>query len=119
MTIFTPDVVGYVELTINRPGVGGTYVLGIYQQPVGTTFQIVANIQPADHEDLMKLPELERSKEVIVLFTPTELKPGNQSAKQNPDTFDYLGNTYEVFKVAVYRMGVLDHTEAICVRTSQ
>jgi len=119
MTIFTPDVVGYVNLTVTRPGTNGTYVLGIYQQPVSSSFSIVANVQPADYEDLLKLPELERSKDVILVLTPTELKPGNQSLKQKSDTFIYKGNTYEVYKVAVYEMGVLDHTEAICVRVSQ
>jgi hypothetical protein len=118
MTTFNPVAVGSVNVNVTRPGTGGTYVLGVYQVPVSTTFTIKANIQPADSEDLLKLPELERTKDVIIVFTPTVIKAGNQATQQKADVISWQGYNYEVYRVATYAMGVLDHTEAICVRVS-
>lgn len=118
MTTFDPTSVGFVNLTVTRPGTGGTYVLGLYQEPVAATFVIKANIQPCDFEILRKMPELERADDVIVVFTPTVLKVGSRSNKQKADYFTWNGGVYEVFKAGTFSMGVQNHTEAICARIS-
>lgn len=118
MTIFNPTVVGFVNVMVKRPSISGTYVSGIYQDSVPTSFMIKANIQPAASEDLMRLPELERTKDPIMVYTATQLNAGSHVLKQSPDVITWNGNDYEVYSLATYSMGVLDHTEALCLRVT-
>lgn len=55
---------------------GGSYVQGVYAPTGESTFNITAIVIPAGGEQLLKLPEGERTKETFLLLSTTELKAG-------------------------------------------
>lgn len=103
-----------------RSGTGG-YVNGIWQEGVSTSSTIEVNIQPLKGWELMSMPEADRSREWVKIYTTSDLRgvqDGDVSTAA-PSTADLIvwdGRTFEVAKVSTYKMGVLDHTKAIAVR---
>lgn len=108
---------GQVEITVSR-SIGGTRVKGVYKPNPPTTLTIKANIQPIlKSTDTMLLPEGDRSKEMIKVYTVIPLIQRTEGANPTQgDTFVFDGKTWEVMKVISYKMGVLDHQKSICVR---
>lgn len=108
---------GQVEITVNRSS-GGTWVKGVYRPNASTPVVMKANIQPVlKSTDTMLLPEGDRSKEMIKVYTVAPLiqRIEGVSPKQG-DTFVFDGKTWEVIRVISYKMGILDHHKSICVR---
>ncbi len=65
-----------------------------------STFDIRANVQPANGKDLKVLPEARHADDIRVLYTGTELyttRPGFQ-----PDVVTIAGFLYEVFKIEAW-----------------
>lgn len=75
---------------------GGSYVNGIWTPGGSSTFSIVASIQPTSGEDLVRLPEGVRTRELVTVFTPTELQVKNAPAGTEADRIAYKGASYEV-----------------------
>jgi hypothetical protein len=75
---------------------GGMYANGIWVPLSFSTFEIVASIQPASGEDLVRVPEGVRTRELVTVFTPTELQVKNAPAGTEADRVAYKGATYEV-----------------------
>lgn len=79
---------------------------------------IKANVQPVlKSTDVRMLPEGDRSKAALMVFSNAEIcmqreGPDGWAA----DTFFWDGDEYEVMKSISYKMGVLDHYEAACMR---
>ncbi len=117
MTTYSPGLTGSITVTVNRYG-AATLNRG---QFTATTTPIVitdANIQPASKEDILRLPEGKRHKDVQIIFTATELFSAGNGGTSKGDRVEYDGREYEVFFTNTYRMGVLDHTEAIMVEVT-
>ncbi len=108
---------GKVSVTVSRAA-GGAYVKGVWVASTRSSLTIVANIQPVlKSTEVMMLPEGERSKETIKLYTTTTLYQrveGDNSIEG--DLIEWDGKTWEVCKVIEYKMGILDHVKAIAVR---
>jgi hypothetical protein len=80
---------------------------------------IEAHIQPAKYNDLLMLPEAERTVKALRLYSQDEIRILREGSDGWPaDEFDYSGDTYRVVKVLSYHMGILDHYKAIAVRVS-
>lgn len=78
---------------------------------------IKANVQPAKFKDLQMLPESERTKEYIKVFTVDPLRTIKEGKDgHGADIILWNGNRYRVVQVKNYEMGVLDHYKAICAR---
>lgn len=104
------------EVTIKRfpPGemVKGKWVKG---EPIN--INVEANVQPFQYKDLMMLPESDRTREWIKLYSKDEIR----TAKEGADGWDadiilWEGYEYKVMKSHKYVMGVLDHTKAVAAR---
>lgn len=108
---------GQVSVTVTRAQ-GGSYVKGVWVANQGVDFIIKANIQPiAKSTDTLNVPEGERSKETIKVYTTTSLVSRKEG--DNPvegDIIHWEGKLFEVRKVSEYKMGILNHTKAIAVR---
>ena len=108
---------GQVVITVSR-SVGGQRVKGAWQDAAPTETEIKANIQPVlSSTDTLFLPEGDRSKVAVKLFTTDELQSRREGS--NPvqgDTFIWNGYTYEVRRVISWQMGFLDHYQSIAVR---
>lgn len=108
-----------VTVVIRRP-TAGSYVMGRWVQPTtAERVTIQANVQPVrTTKELMLLPEGDRTKDSLKLYTTTKLQGRQEGATvKTGDTFVWTdGHTYEVVVAHTYEMGVLNHTKAIAVR---
>ncbi len=62
------------------------------------------------------LPELERSREAIVLYTETELLVVSKDSQVVADLVTYNGATWKVIAIDKHGEGILDHFRAIAQR---
>lgn len=95
----------------------GDYLGGVWVDGVAEEVTILANVQPTKGSELMALPESDRSRDIIKIYTTEEILGVQEGdGKTSPDLIIWQGNTYEVKLVYVQRMGVLDHTKALAAR---
>ena len=92
---------------------------GIWQDGGTTVTTIQANVQPTTGEELKDLPENQRDKSVISLWTASTLKTVSEKNKTSADTLVYEGDTYEIHKVKAWKMGVRDHYHIIAVKEDE
>lgn len=108
---------GIVKVPVIRRA-GGQWVKGVWQAGPEETILVSANIQPVlKSTDTLTLPEADRSKEAIKVYTTEELfqRLEGDSPKEG-DLISWDGKLFEVRKVSGYRMGILNHWESIAVR---
>ena len=111
-----------VPVTIKRR-TAGSYVNGDWVE--GTTVDVViqANVQPARDHEIMMLPESERSKEWLKIYSASEIRAQIEGVGgHDSDEFDWEsmedGKVYrfKVMKVRRYKMSILDHWRGMAVR---
>lgn len=109
---------GQVTLDVTRRE-AATIVRGRPVPGAETQVPVVGNVQPIlKSSDTILLPEADRSKACLKVYT----KGGEMKALREggngwaADRFVWEGDLYEVMKVINYRMGVLNHYKAICMR---
>lgn len=105
-----------VEVVRNSP-IKGEYVDGEWVEGPKITFTIEANVQPMSNWDLLQMPESERTKEWIKIYSAEEIRkavegPGGHEA----DHILWDGEVYRVMKLKSYKMGVLDHWHGMAAR---
>lgn len=69
---------------------------GVYAPGSTSTIQVPASIQPLGGRELLRLPEEERTKERIVIFTAVELFTSSPAAGTVGDVVAYNGKNFEV-----------------------
>ena len=104
-------------LTVYRTTTQGSYVNGSWV--AGSTIEVVreVNIQPFKDEELLLLPEADRSREWYKLYCAEDFiadKPG--ASGTIADEFVWNGDRYKVMKVKAYGMSVLDHYKVHAAR---
>jgi hypothetical protein len=96
----------------------GSYVNG-HWQPAGTwtEFDIVASIQPLRGKEMELLPEGERSKEMVRIYTKSGLRQTIEQQDVKGDLVSYKGRQYEVKSVEEWEFSWdgLAHFKAIAV----
>lgn len=111
------QMTGKVPLTLKRYAEGYRDEYGKWFDGTIETVEIEANIQPLGYRDLIAMPESDRTKELVRVFSASEIRGTVEGvAKQLPDTFEWQGNTFTVIRVYKFSMGVLDHYKAIASR---
>ena len=111
--------VGRTTIQVERDTGGQTIVHGKPVESPKTILNMVANVQPALQMNRMNLlPEGDRSKQAILVFTVQELKMADEglALPTKADVVIWKGKRWEVKMAFNYEMGVMDHCEAICVR---
>jgi hypothetical protein len=106
-----------VAVTLVRRG-AGSYVNGVWTLASDTTSTIQANVQPVRGHELVSLPEADRSREWIKVYTVGNVR-GTQEGSlggTSPDILIFDGRTFEVKQVSTYKMGVLDHSKILAGR---
>lgn len=104
-------------LTVYRTTAQGSYVNGSWV--AGSTVEVIreVNIQPFKDEELLLLPEADRSREWYKLYCAEDFiadKPGDSGTIA--DEFVWNGDRYKVMKVKRYQMQTLDHFRAMAAR---
>lgn len=87
--------------TVKRAG--GAFVSGRWQAGAAEEIGIDASVQPATAKELERLPEGQRTRETLAVYTTTELRiaaPG-----QAADRLEHDGVTYEVQSVEPWGVG--------------
>lgn len=94
------------DLTVKRIGIGDYQKVddgpALWVDGAETSFTIKASVQGADNEVLQTLPEGDRTKEVYVLYTTTELKTV-VTGLSNPDIVVIDNKEYQVIRVTSRR----------------
>ena len=95
----------------------GSYVNGEWVEGTETQVPLEVNIQPFRDEDLLLLPEADRSREWYKIYCADEIRMDKQGTSGwSADEFVYEGDRYKVMKVKHYSMSILDHYRATAAR---
>lgn len=106
-----------IPLTIYRASGQGSYVDGEWVEAVATEVVRNVNIQPFKDEELLLLPESDRSREWYKLYCAEDLIADKQGLNgTTADEFTWNGERYKVMKVKRYQMQTLDHWRATAAR---
>lgn len=102
------DVQGLIEsfltgtYTVTRVS-GIAYVNGRASAGSTSTLSIDASVHPAAGNDLLRLPEGQRTIETRIVFTTTELKEGSEGSTYKADKVSIDGALWEVQTVESWR----------------
>jgi hypothetical protein len=95
----------------------GRYVAGEYVDGVTTTIQRNVNIQPLKADELLLLPESERSREWYKLYSDEDLRTAREGVSGwAADEFMWQGDRYKVMKAQNHAMGILNHWKVLAAR---
>jgi len=119
------DAAGLIEsfggpLVVTRPAQGqfvdGDWIPG---DPAGQDqFTITASVQPLAFSETVLIPDGQRNRDAVKVYTVTELHEARPSEQQKGDLL-YIGpDVYEVFKVAAYPLppAPLSHYKVIALK---
>lgn len=109
--------VGKKKVQIKR-STGGSRVKGVWKENPPQIIEVWGSVQPfLKSSDLLMLPEGDRTKETIKLYTASEILEGREGTNaRSPDIILWNGEEWEVKKAVPYQMGVLDHYEVLAQR---
>lgn len=105
---------GTDDIVLKRRGLP-TIVKGKPVPATPTDFPIKANIQSAGYTDLAMLPESDRTKDLLMIMSASEIR-GQREGSWEADEFFWDGDWWTVVRVRKYTMRVRDHYQAICAR---
>lgn len=75
---------------------------GRYREGTPSTLSIRAVIQPVRGRDLLRLPEGQRTEEMIAIYTETELQTASAPGGGTADVVSYRGKSYQVQTVEAW-----------------
>lgn len=106
-------------ITVTRSAIG-TYVDGRWVAGATSSVSITGSVQPAKmrHEELLRLPEGDRNRSAIRVYSKSELLSNDESTGQVADVVAWQGEQYEVQKVDVWAEGIA-HYKALCLRVAR
>jgi hypothetical protein len=110
---------GRTCFTVTRDSVGGEWIDGEWYEAIKTNVQLLGNIQPSlNWNQMQTLDAGERTKQAIAIYCNGELYMASEGLTQprKADIVHWDGYEWEVVRSMTYKMGVLDHCEAIAFR---
>lgn len=116
MSIAQFSLVKKTPVTILRHA-EGSYIDGEWVEGGEVSVVIQANVHPFSDYQVMMLPESDRTKSWLWLFTSDLVRQKKEGVGgYGADRFMWDGDLYEIMKTENYRMTVVDHREAKCAR---
>lgn len=107
----------FTSCTLRRRA-AGVFTSGRWIDGAETESTIVASVQPLTSDELLQLPEGDRSKGARRVYTESELQAGDESAGLVADRIVWGGEEWEVHKVDGHGLG-LAHYAATVVRVER
>lgn len=105
-----------ITLTVYRK-TQGSYVNGDWVEGTEAEITRTVNIQPLKPNEILLLPESERTRQWWKVYSDEDLRTDKEGAGgYSADEFIYQGERYKVMKVSNYEMGVLNHHKALATR---
>lgn len=92
------DSLGTGDIVVERASSAVTFVNGNAVVPAGGTITIVAVVQVASPRDLLRLPENDRTREIVIIFTKEALEVSSPTTGLMGDVVQYGGRRYEVIR---------------------
>lgn len=86
-------------VTIERTA-NGAYVDGLYVPGATTSFKTIASVQQPSPDDLEKLPEGERNKDIRKFISKKTLRTGRDRDNELADVAYYKGVRYKIIALA-------------------
>lgn len=109
-------LIKFFDVTVYREG-AGSYVNGVWVEGTTSTFNIKAKIQPLSGYQVAIMPESDRTRSWIKVFTPDTIRQKKEGPNgHGADRLYWNGDLYEVMKVFTWSKTVQDHIEAHLVR---
>lgn len=117
MSIAQFSLVRKTPVTLLRHA-AGSYVDGEWIEGAETSVVIQANVHPFSDYQVMMLPESDRSRSWLWMFTSSEvrIKKEGISDPHGADRFYWDGDLYEAIKSQKYSMSISDHFEIKAAR---
>jgi hypothetical protein len=117
-SIPTPDAM-FTSVTVTRAA-AGSYVDGRWVAGSTSTLTVTASAQPhrARPDELLHLPEADRTRESLRLYTETELQTADEETQTPADLVTWDGEQWEVVRVESWPLG-LAHYKAIALRVAR
>lgn len=110
---------GRVNITVRRDSVGGEWVDGEWVNATPVTITTLGNVQPSLNWNQMQMLDVgERTKQAIAIYCNDELMMASEGLTnpRKPDIVLWDGYEWEVVRSMTYKMGILNHCEAIALR---
>lgn len=106
-----------VPITVERV-TGGSWVKGRWVEGESVEIEIEGNVQPLKFHEIMQLPESDRTREWIKIYSAEQMYTSEESSEEGhqADLIHWEGKVYKVMKCRHYSMGVLDHFHALAAR---
>lgn len=113
------SLLGQTSITRRRYTAGTRATTGYWTTPAATDTTILASVQEASGEDLQVLPEGERKREAVKVYTETaELRTANQHAGIQADRVVISSIVYEVAHTE-QRHPLIPHYKALATRLQE
>lgn len=117
MTVAQFSLVKKVPLQLTRTVSAGHREDGDWVEGETSVVTIQANVQPFSDYQVYILPEADRSKNWLWVFSSSNMFQKKEGAvAREGDRFIWNGEWYEVMKTQTFEMRVRDHTEAKAAR---
>lgn len=96
----------------------GSWVKGRWVDGDGVEVEIGANVQPLRFHEILQMPESDRTKEWIKLYTTDQVYTAEESSEagRSADIVIWNGKRFKAMRARRYQMGVLDHVHVLCAR---
>lgn len=96
----------------------GAWVGGRWVEGEGKEIIINGNVQPLRFHEILQLPESDRTKEWIKIYSAEEMYTEQESAEdgRSADIIHWQGKDFKVMQCRHYSMGILDHYAALAAR---
>lgn len=111
-------ILGAETITRRRFAVGSRGADGRWVDGATTDVSIAASVQPLEGKDRAILPEGDRSKDGIKLYTTSDLVPADQHAGTSGDRVVVNGVVFEVRNV-VRERSIIPHYRAFALRLQE
>lgn len=117
MSVAEFSLVKKIPLVLTRTVSPGRHQEGEWIPGEVAEVTIQANVQPFSDYQVMILPESDRTKNWVWVFSASNMFQKKEGAvAREGDKFQWNGEWYEVMKTQTFQMTVRDHTEAKCCR---
>ena len=95
----------------------GSYVKGQYQRGnIEKIEGVICSIQPIKGRELMNLPEAQRTKEGVKLYTNIELFTADDVNNKKADRFEYNNQEWEIQKVERWVNTDIEYFKSLAVK---
>ena len=102
-------------ITVHRKATGGTYVNGVFTAGAETNTSTDAVVQPSSPREVEQLPEGERVRESITVYTGSALIASSVDNANRGDEVSWDGRRYQV-RVVEDWTAQAQYSKSICVR---